>query len=551
MTPERTTDPVQGTNPNPIANDEDNETHTIDALIQRLQTRVETPWKPPHLEQSDPNTSSDDLHIIQWNVQGMCTWKKRTYITAMIKSEDPDLILLQETNLPDGSNLKIPGYQVFHQPGPRGLVTAVKHSIPAIQSTDQIPAGRNIEILGVKITLEDGPLLVCNIYKNCNRTRNAVLTPKPLLQYLQKQRSILAGDLNAHHPIWGGPNTRMCEVGEILVGALESSSMVLLNTEEPTHIEGGSLDLTIVTADLAGQTAWKVSDNLVTDHYAIHIHVAINKLTLTAGPPRRQYHKADWELFRAVLSESLGDATTPQDIDEKEAWIATIINEAADSAIPTTTGPKIQRKDHWFRTDRTQEMNKRVNQRIKILKRNKNEINKRLLREVVAHSATVSQETRTEKWLEWCSTLDQNTSIGKMWERLRFISGKRMPTPTVANPEQTAEEIIQDFSDRASSDQLPADTREKLEDLRPQRKLAIRLAKNTPDLQLDREFSSAEMKKALRNKATTPGPDGITHQMIHEAGVFTQEFLLDLINQSYREQKLPSAWKKANIIPVP
>ncbi len=327
--------------------------------------------------------------------------KKRSYVIALLKDNDADVIMLQETNLPEDSHIKIPGYRVFNQPGVRGLLTAVKTKIPAIPYSVPIPAGPEVETLSIEIHLADGPLQLHNIYRNCNLLRGAILTPEALLNNIQQKRALLSGDLNLHHPLWGSTQTQgRCGASNALADTLEESNMVVLNTGEPTHINGGRLDLTIVTTDIAAKSAWTVSDQIASDHYATCTTINLAKIDPPPHTPRRCYHKADWKSFQRHLEEWYHEFEAPEDLDEMEKEITEAINIAADLTIPLSK-PPIDRNEHWFYGPRVQEMKRRVNQHVRIHQQQRSDNSKARLREVEKHAQQVTHEARVEKWLAW------------------------------------------------------------------------------------------------------------------------------------------------------
>ncbi len=530
------------------------------SIVQRLTNRIRAQWEPPQLNglpdcgEADPVPPESNVHIVQWNVRGMRTAEKKSYVLALLKDADPDIILLQETNLPENSKYKIPGYQVFNQPGVRGLLSAVKTGIPAKVDPTPVPAGAEVEVQSLQVHLSDGPLLVINLYRNCNEQRGATLTPAPLLRTALRQRSVVAGDFNAHHPLWEARVTqnrgRTYRVGDELADALDNSEMVILNNGEPTHTSGGSLDLTIVTPDLAPKCEWRVSDTLVSDHLGIHTYIALEKAPPPPKPPRRLYHKANWEAYRNNLDQWCYEFEAPDTLDEMEEMVTQAINIAAELAIPTAQS-STPRREHWYYGDRVQEMKNRINQHTRLWKHHPTPANRQRLDAVKDHAAQVDQEARTEKWMEWCASFDQHTNVSQMWKKLKTITGNFCRMPTVPNPEHEAQNLMRDFASRSSTAQIPPDTRNVLTQLQPQRRQETMRAINTPDLDTDRPFTMGELKRALKQTNTAPGADRITHQMIYEAGMNTHSIVLDLINRSYDERRLPSAWKRADILPIP
>lgn len=70
------------------------------------------------------------------------------------------------------------------------------------------------------------------------------------------------------------------------------------------------------------------------------------------------------------------------------------------------------------------------------------------------------KEIRNEKWLEWCSQLNAHTSLSQLWSYIRRDTGKaKSKTPPHPEPQVEAERLANHFKTRASSTQLPDDTR--------------------------------------------------------------------------------------------
>ncbi len=539
----------------------------LDSIVSRLSSRLTNSGTSPSTLAAATGTmttpivgsvtrrpsSRAALKVLQWNVRGMRNnANKQAYVSAMILQDDPDVVLLQETNLPPESTWKLSGYRVFHRSGVRGLLVAVKSSIQAAEITEEVPAGNGVEVQTVELSLSDGPLRVFNIYRNCSGDRQAHLTPGPLLEVAQQQRSIVGGDFNLHNELWGScMDNRRCHAGELLAQALENSTMVLLNTGEATHKEGGRLDLTMVTADLAPHADWRVDTSMVTDHFAVKVNLSAEKVGPQRRPPRRNFRRANWELYRDLLTTWSQSFVPPPGLDDHEREIINAINAAADIAIPLTAAKTSSKSTWWFTTERVKELRNRVNQHCKLLKRQPTDENRARLREVIAHAERVCREARVEKWLDWCSSFNQTTSLSAMWSKLKIAGGSRNRQPLLPNPRQKAQDLIEDFSQRSATGQLPENAKQALENLRTQRTRTTESAIQSEDSSTDRPFTQGEMKRAMKQSCTAPGSDSITHNMIYEAGTGAQDQLLGLINHSYRIQRLPEAWKSAEILAIP
>ena len=58
-----------------------------------------------------------------------------------------------------------------------------------------------------------------------------------------------------------------------------------------------------------------------------------------------------------------------------------------------------------------------------------------------------------------------------------------------------------------------------------------------------------EAIKRLKNKKSL-GPDNVSNDMIKHFGGKAKSTLLRIFNESWRQEKVPSSWKKAHIIPI-
>ena len=66
------------------------------------------------------------------------------------------------------------------------------------------------------------------------------------------------------------------------------------------------------------------------------------------------------------------------------------------------------------------------------------------------------------------------------------------------------------------------------------------------------EFSHWELEMALRKgKGTSAGPDGVRPLLLRQLSRLGKDKLLQLLNRSWREGQVPTAWKRATIVPLP
>ncbi|KAK3886540.1 hypothetical protein Pcinc_009313 [Petrolisthes cinctipes] len=223
--------------------------------------------------------------------------------------------------------------------------------------------------------------------------------------------------------------------------------------------------------------------------------------------------------FQASLDEWWADYQPPDDLHQQERDLTAAIQTAATTAIPMCAPSHRHQTDWWYYNDEVREHNHRVNLHRKLYKKRPNPSNLRLLQEVVARAWQVSLRAKEDKWLEWCATFSQHTSLGQMWRSVRTASGAAPPRPAAhPHPQQEAERLATTFTSRGSSDQLPLHTRRTQQQLQPHRDEAIREAMEVADM-TDRPFSLQELQQAKRRgRDTATGADGVPYSMLAHAG---------------------------------
>ena len=111
----------------------------------------------------------------------------------------------------------------------------------------------------------------------------------------------IGGYFNAHHHRLEspGPCNRM---GIHIIQTLDEMTGVrLLNNGEPTHRDGGRLDLSFITEELCKGSTWEVHPTLTSDHFAVQTSLTLNKMP--PPPPKRWNHsKVDWPKLKHSIN---------------------------------------------------------------------------------------------------------------------------------------------------------------------------------------------------------------------------------------------------------
>ena len=268
----------------------------------------------------------------------------------------------------------------------RGISNHIPHSVVS----RPVSCGEDVQVQAVKLHLQGLELLVYNVY----RKQRADLDLGELLTLAATSSVLVGGDFNAHHPLLGS-RSRTNEAGRHIASLLDDiEGIKLLNSGEPTHLQGNSLDLTFVTSILADGATWHPHPTLTSDHFAI-------KISLNLPPPPRQeekprwcFSKADWSTFRREVARWWKGYSPPADSDSFDSDLANALINAAKTSIPQVCTNRPLFKNWWFYSPRMKEINHRVNRARKLFRRHRTEGNLASLRQVVHHARLVAREER-------------------------------------------------------------------------------------------------------------------------------------------------------------
>ena len=172
--------------------------------------------------------------------------------------EQVDKILLQKTHVKLGQTPKVRRYHIFSEPEipqqTRGCMILVKNDIPCAKTEEPILCGEGVEMPAVMLYLADTNLVCYNVY----RRHAGVLDISQLMSEATNGKVFIGGDFNTHHHRLQSPGP--CNrIGIHIIQALDEMPRVrLLNNGEPTHRDGGRLDLSFITEELHGVATWEV-----------------------------------------------------------------------------------------------------------------------------------------------------------------------------------------------------------------------------------------------------------------------------------------------------
>ena len=521
--------------------------------FEKLATGLSHTKTPSHapIPTPAPTPCTDDFNILQVNVCGL--QPRATELAKMLADNDVRIALIQETILPR-QNINIPGFTKYPcqcKNKCQGVMTLVRNDTQA--KVTNLNTSSDVDIQ--KITTWDKSrkkeLTIYNTYWPPGSKSDLPF------QQPSYTRTIIAGDLNAHSPSWG--YSTLDGKGRQIESLCNGSNMVLMqNTQSEVtflHRRTGTTsrpDLTIISADIVDNCKTKVLEDIGSDHKPI--------LTTFNYPHKKKarrktlwnFRKAKWTQYKSLTDQGLGQIDMSADMEEAYTEISKTILMAAKKSVPR--GNRKKYSPFW-----NADLEKAVKDRRKARKeaeKNPTRENKTHFNKMTGKVRLMTKSGKKNHWTETCSKLDLKKEGHKAWSLLQSLSGKKQKT----NPEpiQRGGRWIADNRKKANifnkhfasvnkatrRKHLDSALRKVLKNKEKAAKASIKIFEEDFTL----EELNAEMKKLKPRKS--PGPDGITNEMLTNLGTFSKQVILNFINKTWREGRLPSGWRTALIKPI-
>ena len=492
------------------------------------------------------------LKIMQWNAEGLV--KKKTELEHLLKRESIDICCIQETHLKKDKSFKMRGYQCIRtdRGGERkkgGVLTLVKshinaYLIPSDSSTD------SAEYQTIKIITETKEIYLVNYYCPNNVTLD--------LHNIQVKGSnfIIVGDFNSHSQSWG--YNHIDARGEEIEEWQDDNNLILINNPDDTPTfysrcwhTTSTPDIAICTEDIHSITKRTVGDQLGgSDHRPVYLTLD-TKTTTAPTVPRWNYKKADWKAYShrsSILTN--GIQTYERDINKVIKEFYTGILHAAKECIPK--GARKDYKPYW--SDELENKHKALSDARKIAETNPSVENNMALKHASAKYTKTRNEARTNSWIKKTGDLNMETDDTKLWRLTRQLNdeGTRQSKITLLQGEtmvygkQAADMFANTYKEASDITVLPYQQAEVRKEQRN-----IKEPVDSPDL-MDSTISMEELNYAIKKlkRRKSPGPDGITNEMLIYAGKPALYKLLEIFNKTWQEGSLPQSWREATMIPI-
>ncbi|KAH7556198.1 hypothetical protein BM1_06724 [Bipolaris maydis] len=238
---------------------------------------------------------------------------------------DARIVAVQEPWLPKGSsyeNTRSTAHQDFTQILPTPKDTSLRPRVlfyirKDLKGEVNPFISDDNDFLAIKVLASTSSLYIYNIYneKSLQEGLNKTTIQRRLLQEILQPQSIILGDFNTHHPRWSLEERSPSTQAEELVEWIDTQDLTLLNTPGAgtflrSHMRQESvLDLTFATSNTAASILdWQTIPEVGSDHHAILFSIyTTSQLPSQPASLPKQYNtkRTDWTTFKETLGQEI------------------------------------------------------------------------------------------------------------------------------------------------------------------------------------------------------------------------------------------------------
>jgi hypothetical protein len=296
-----------------------------------------------------------------------------------------------------------------------------------------------------------------------------------------------------------------------------------------------------------------VGEAVGSDHRPLLVEVESARPPPSGPPPRFALRKADWPRFEAEVEAGLRSFQPGAGSEHRcVSAFAALILKAAKRSCPMGT----RRNPRAWWTEECTEVAERLRAAEEAVAADATDAT---LAELADARATASETFDREKrrtWQEFTSSLSLSTPPGKVWSVLRGMDGRaggelpsrplRSGLGKLAVGDRDKSNLLISHYASVSRLRLPKAERKKA-----YKAVRARIREGAePEAATD--FSAAELDAALsRARGKAPGPDRILNTHLRHLPPAGKAALLAVVNRVWRSCWIPSAWRRATILPLP
>ena len=492
-----------------------------------------------------------DFKVLQFNTGGSIK-NRKSELTNFLHVNQIHIALLQETLHNKNTSHKITGYTAYSCDctGCRGVMTYIRNDVVA--ECQHLKQEDNTDVQKTTAWVQGKKYTIYNVYSPPSTTCEIEDLNETIYT-----NTIVAGDFNGHSPQWGYQDTN--STGQYLEDLHNSTNLTIVqNTKSPptllhkAHKTLSRPDLTIISSDLEPACDVQVSSDLGSDHRPIVTTFGFQEETPEMQElPRWNFQKANWSEYKITTEEEFAklECGPNVDVNDLEESFTYIIKKAAKMHIPR--GIHKNFKPFW---------NKEVQDAVEQRKKARNAMealptpeNRTAYNRTTAIARRKIATAKKESWQRTCSSLDLRRDGRKAWRLLGSLSGKREkvnphPIPEGETLKKRAERMNKHFASINKSRTDWKSDEPLLKELKEQEK-----KKNQSENNIFTDpFTASELETALNSleMRKSPGPDFIHNEMLINLGYLGKTKLLNLINSTWLNGRLPKAWKNSFVTPI-
>lgn len=497
--------------------------------------------------------------FVFWNCNGLRS--NRTELEKFLSSYRPHVVGLCETFLTSKVKCSFLGYHPMirqdrpDNSGRGGLAFLVRKDIVFSNFSLISYYNGNLEFLSLKIKFRWGWAPFCIFY---NPHKNIIL--KEFQHFFEQlpQHSLISGDFNSHHPLWGtvGHSRFSNESGISLFNFITQSSHHTLLTPkglrtffDRRHGTYSTLDLTLGSGNFSQIGFIQSGPGIGGDHFPIIHKFNFSPTTETMQNQRKwNLRNINWGTYMKTINETINKVENKKFPDNVKAFSDCLVNAGRKVANLGQTTKKAKFNRAFWDEECSRAIAIRRNYQRKFAKfpNIENKINHN--RQVAIVKRTIKKK-KADAWHKFTKSLSFSTPSTKIWQFLRNLQGKslqtNLPIEKNGDPLSTNKEKAQHLAEYYSRIfNTPHDHEDLLPNITAIKAISTKNAYNN-DLTMY-ELQSA-IKKLKSNSAT--GIDLIHNQFIINLPPSSHNHLLKIFNQSWNNGIIPSTWKEANILP--
>lgn len=538
----------------------------------------------------------DDLKIAQVNIRSIVSLAKREEFANFLRRYTPHIVLISETHLKPKHKIVFNRYKFYRNDridaACGGTAICVHENIKSVQvkSTEEI---KSIEYCSIRVELDNGAFFLSAIYRKPSTPISAEDLTK-LIKLSENNAFILAGDFNAHNPLWGSLN--VCTNGRTICDWFSTNKnkfkMTIKSPKNPSCSAGqnGSfIDFAILSESLnitnCDSSNRLPSIDIFADHSVIFIEINRIRVQNEESLKFKNFKKTNWSRFNEYIDEKLINLKMPihhnihnEKIDEICLEIENIFKSAVEKFVPEYKVPydkiELSRKSQSILKEKKRLMRRKY--------RNRNNANAPIIRsqlKLVNQMLIQSISEDYRKW--WKSKLSGIKPDNNLFKNIKLISEykskQNMPSTIFNSDKSTAytneKEKCDAFADLfAKSHELTyndyslADNEvQRINLLYNNNEPIVNFStifpadfKNNPDFVCDQSIrknfiSTIDLKNVIasRNNKKSSGNDHMPNYALKKLSFLALYWLAILFNHITNVQHIPSNWKFASVTPVP